>query len=289
MLYILSWLLHSLSASSCLICLRNFINRRGEPVEIFSDNATNFRGASAELVQEIKNMSSKLLQDSYPRIKWSFIPALSPHMGGAWERLIRTVKSNLMEILKSRKTTEEVLRSALIEVENIVNSRPLTHVPVDPEEPEAITPNHYILGSSSKSGVVGCNECNGEVLFNNWKKSRALSDQFWHRWVSEYLPDLCRRTKWYEPTDPLCKGDIVIVVDSRNARGQWPKAVIEEVFAGRDGQVRSARIRTSVGVYTRPVVKLAKLDVAIRDRILNPEDPITGAEDVAASTSCSKM
>lgn len=271
----------NLSSSSSIMCLRNFMNRRGEPVEIFSDNGTNFRGASAELIKEMKKLDNESFQSAYPGIKWSFNPPSSPHMGGVWERLVRSIKSNIVEVLPVRRPTEEVLRSFLIEVENIINSRPLTHVPVDPLDREAITPNHFILGSSSGVRTIGVPESSGDTLLNSWRKSRALANDFWHRWVMEFLPDLCRRTKWYTPAEPLKPGDLVIVIDSKNEMGRWPKAIVEEVFIGKDGQTRSARIKTSVGKYIRPTVKLAKLDIANNEsRMLQSQESNTGVEDV---------
>jgi hypothetical protein len=65
-------------------------------------------------------------------------------MGGAWERLIRTVKTALRVTLKERAPREEVLQTLLAEVENLVNSKPLAHVTADPDYPEALTPNHFI-------------------------------------------------------------------------------------------------------------------------------------------------
>ncbi|KXJ70546.1 hypothetical protein RP20_CCG022873 [Aedes albopictus] len=86
-----------------------------------------------------------------PTTSWRFNPPASPHMGGCWERLIQSVKKVLTAIKPQRVPTEEVLRSYLIQVENIVNSRPLTHVPVDNCSSPALTPNHFLVGSSNGS------------------------------------------------------------------------------------------------------------------------------------------
>lgn len=59
--------------------------------------------------------------------KWSFNPPTASHMGVAWERLIRTVKSGLKQITRTRTPTQEMLESLLVELEGIINSRPLTY------------------------------------------------------------------------------------------------------------------------------------------------------------------
>lgn len=44
---------NSLSTDSFLMALRRFMARRGHPRELFSDNGTNYRGASTELTNSI--------------------------------------------------------------------------------------------------------------------------------------------------------------------------------------------------------------------------------------------
>ncbi|XP_075167602.1 uncharacterized protein LOC142239717 [Haematobia irritans] len=51
---------HSLDNSSCIMCIRNFMARRGTPKQIYTDNGTNFKSASKVLATEINyNMMSK--------------------------------------------------------------------------------------------------------------------------------------------------------------------------------------------------------------------------------------
>ena len=40
---------------------------------------------------------------------------------------------------------------------------------------------------------------------------------------------------------------------------QWPLARVDEVFPGKDGLVRVAMVRTTKGVYKRPLSKIALL------------------------------
>lgn len=40
---------NSLTTDSCMMCLQRFICRRGQPLEIYSDNGKNLRGALKEL------------------------------------------------------------------------------------------------------------------------------------------------------------------------------------------------------------------------------------------------
>lgn len=106
---------HTLSTDSFLMALRNFIARRGTPAEIYSDNGTNFRGADSFLRNEIKNIKFNDIQTEMASkgISWKFNPPAAPHMGGAWERLVRSIKTIIYKISPSQKFTDESLRSPL--------------------------------------------------------------------------------------------------------------------------------------------------------------------------------
>ena len=110
-----------------------------------------FLKANDELLELIRKLDYKKLKEhsEFDKIKWRFNPPTACHMGGAWESLIKSVKLALAATLKNAKPSEEVLRTILAEVEHSVNFRPLTHVSSDPRDSEALTPNHFIFGSSS--------------------------------------------------------------------------------------------------------------------------------------------
>ncbi|XP_053686412.1 uncharacterized protein LOC128735954 [Sabethes cyaneus] len=221
----------SLNTSSCIFALRNCFARRGTPIEIVSDRGTNFVGADKELKEAVVTLDQDKLMKEFttPRTSWRFNPPAAPHMGGCWERLIQSVKKILAKVKPQRVPTEEMLRSYLIEVENIINSRPLTHVPVDDCSSPALTPNDILLGSSDGSKpLVQYNEC-PLALQRSWQASQALANLFWKRWITEYLPTLTRRTKWFYPVRPIAVGEIVIIVDPSLPKNCWPKGRVVSV------------------------------------------------------------
>lgn len=188
----------SMSTNSAIMALRRMIARRGSPSEIFSDNGTNLMGMDLELQKSIKDVDfSTIEQEMTSRgIKWRYIPPATPHMGGSWERLVRSVKLALAVTLKSRAPKEEVLSTLLAEAENIINSRPLTHVSIDHQEMESLTPNHFLIDSSSGASIPG-NFTNDDLCSRNtWRKSQRLADMFWARWLKEYMPSLVVRKCW---------------------------------------------------------------------------------------------
>ena len=80
-------------------------------------------------------------------IKWQFITEHSPWEGGAWERLIRSVKRCIIKVVGKAMLTFSEMNTLLVEVESIINARPLTYVHDDCEGISyPLTPSHLING-----------------------------------------------------------------------------------------------------------------------------------------------
>ncbi|XP_062537299.1 uncharacterized protein LOC134205751 [Armigeres subalbatus] len=90
--------------------------------------------------------------------------------------------------------------------------------------------------------------------------ARQLMDQFWRRWMNEYLPTLANRTKWFGETKNLEKNDLVLIVNEGQRNG-WLRGRVITTIPGRDGRIRQAWVQTTEGVFRRPVSKLAVLQV----------------------------
>ncbi|XP_026735912.1 uncharacterized protein LOC113499598 [Trichoplusia ni] len=264
-------LVPSLSASSMIMALRRMAARRGTPRTLFSDNGTNFVGANKEL-------EAAALEKG---IKWKFIPPGSPNMGGAWERLVRTVKTALAVVLNERSPPEEVLHTLVTEVEHIVNSRPLTPVSMDPNDAQSLTPNHFLLGRSCGAMAPGEFEDTELVGKATWRTAQRLADHFWRRWVKEYLPLLMpRKIDGRTTVDPK-EGDVVLIVDAALPRNSWPRGEVIKVYPGPDGRTRVLDVRTSGGVLRRPTRRVVVLVPAAASS--HPEDDVlrTAGENVS--------
>lgn len=255
---------HSLDTSSFIQALRRFIGRRGKPHIMYSDNGTNFVGAERELREGIQGWNQETIADALlqENVKWQFNPPGAPHFGGLWEANVKSVKRAMYAILAKEQVvlTDEVLQTVLVEVEALLNSRPLTPLSDDIEDLNALTPNHFLLGRPSTNlppdifyDTEITNRC-------RWRQSQALTDMFWKRWLREYLPYLLERTKWYRKALNSFKvGDLVLVADWNQPRGNWLLGRVTETFPGSDNVVRVATIKTKFGSLKRPVTKLVLL------------------------------
>lgn len=265
---------HSLNTSSCIMAIRNFIVSKGQPKEFYSDNGTNFHGADNTLKEEFEKLDQNRIQEEFTtsEFSWTFNPPAAPHMGGSWERMIQTVKNCLEASMTSRYPTDEVLKNLFDEAEGIVNSRPLTYVSLDSPDDDVLTPNHFIHGTSNGHKPPG-EFTSSDLLRNTWRTAQAMADKFWTQFVLEYVPTIMARSKWFKKIKPLQVDDVVIIMDENFKRNTWPKGIVVEVYKDKVGQVRSARVRTSLGTFLdRPVSKLAILDVRQDD--IQPNDDV---------------
>lgn len=242
------------------MAIRRIVARRGTIRHLYSDNGTNFRGADEELKNFWKTIDNDIISRELTEkeIQWHFNPPSAPHMGGCWERLIGSVKKVLSNMVKEEAHREEVLLTLFTEVENIINSRPLTRVSTDANDPDCLTPNHLLIGASQPTFPSCFEDVNPQKL---WKRSQRLTNIFWMRWVKEFLPTLTKRGRWTDDSKPINIGDVVVVVEPNLPRNAWRLGQIEKLFPGKDHVVRVVEVRTVNGTFRRPVTRLCRLDV----------------------------
>ena len=142
----------SLETDSFINALRRFVCRRGPIRQLRSDQGTNFVGAKRELkacLAELdqSKISSELLKINCDWFHFKMNVPSASHMGGVWERQIRSVRNVLSALLQSNgsQLDDESLRTLMCEAESIVNSRPLAIDTLsDPDALNPLTPNHLL-------------------------------------------------------------------------------------------------------------------------------------------------
>lgn len=260
-------ILHDMSAEHCIMAIRRFVCRRGPAAHFYSDNGTNFVGASNLLhkdLLEFKEVVGEMTANKL-KIHWHFTPAFSPWFGGAWERLIQSIKRCLHFLLHEEHPQEHILSNAFVEAEFWMNSRPLTDVPIDHESAPPLTPNTVLFGTDEeKVRAVGSFDAYGKFSPRATRRTQHLVDKFLHRWVSEYLPTLMRRTKWHKEEKPVVPGDVVVVIEPNEPRNAWRKGIVVDVHPGPDERVRAVDVKLADGSIkkNRSVGRVVVLDVS---------------------------
>ena len=254
--------LENMDVDSFLNGFRRFVSRRGSPVEVWSDNGPNFVGGNLEMSRCFDELQQKSIYDKAIQkgVIWHFNPPCASHMGGLWERMIRTVRKVLVGLIGlDARLTDESLDTLLCEVEQMVNSRPITKVSDDANDPHALTPNHLLLLREHPSFPPGEFRAS-DVYKRRWRCVQHLGNVFWKRWLSDYLPELQRRSKWLKIRESLAIGDLVLILNENTPRGLWPLGVVVEVFPSKDGLIRSVKVRTKVTELVRPISKIVFLE-----------------------------
>ncbi|XP_062538776.1 uncharacterized protein LOC134207067 [Armigeres subalbatus] len=244
-----------LSTPGFLAALRRFISRRGVPNHIHSDNGKNFEGAKGELAELFARFRSE-------RDQVEITSACAPHFGGLWEAAVKSAKKHLFRQLGSTRLTFEGYYTVLTQIEAMMNSRPLLPISDDPNDLAALTPAHFLIGTSSTAlpdpdyqhlptGLLG--------TYQNWQQ---LVQKFWVHWKREYLQELMRDTKYAACNNQIHPGRLVIVADDSLPAIHWPLARIVAVHPGRDDLCRVVSLRTAKGIIKRTINKICLLPLA---------------------------
>ena len=145
------------------------------------------------------------------------------------------------------------------EIESNMNSRPLTNVPSEINDPLPLTPNHFLLGRASVNYPPGLFETQKVTVSRSWKSAQELALHFWNRLLREYVPNQQTRSKWNKTSENLKVNDLVWLLEDFTPRGLWTLAKVIEIYPGSDGVVRSVKLNTPHGEKVRPVIKLSKV------------------------------
>ncbi|KAL6483375.1 hypothetical protein MHYP_G00082470 [Metynnis hypsauchen] len=215
----------SLDTDSCINAIRRFIARRGQVKEIRLDNGTNFVAANRELKAAIADWNSAEFQHLFHQhgIKWMFNPPTASHH------------------------------------ESILNSRPITKASNNPNDLEALTPNHLLLLKTTPSLPPGLFDQDDLYSRRKWKQVQYLSNLFWKRWTKEYLPQLQERQRWATASKNFAEGDVILLVNDCAPRNSWIMGKIIEAVPDKNGLVRRVKIKTKNNVLDRPITKICLL------------------------------
>lgn len=258
-----------MTTETFLACLKRFIARRNKPSIINCDNAATFRGANNQL-RELYNLHNNSKHQSRVQdfacsagINFQFIPSYSPHWAGIWEAGIKSVKYHLKRAVGEKCLTFEELYTVMVQIEGILNSRPLVpKIVSDIDDMSYLTPGHFLTGASLSSfpepDVI-------DVPTNRlrfWEQCTQIQQAFWKQWHKQYLVNLQSRPKWQTPNPNLRVGTMVIVRNDNVSPLTWPIARVIAVHPGSDGRVRAIDIKTKNGLVMKTsITKVCMLPI----------------------------
>ncbi|XP_018367943.1 PREDICTED: uncharacterized protein LOC108764289 [Trachymyrmex cornetzi] len=254
------------TADRFIAAFKRFTARRGICSTLYSDYGTNFKGADAELqrlftlaTQESNKLATLLSNDG---TQWRFNPPSTPHFGGKWEAGVKSVKLHLYRIVGNSLLTYEEFTTLLTQIEAVLNSRPLSALTEDPDDLQALTPGHFLMGCAPSVVPEPCTEHIKLSHLSRWQLIQQMTESFWTRWSKECLQRYYARYKWKKPLPSLTIGDLVLVVDERYPSCKWPIGRIVQTHPGTDGLTRVVSIQTHSSVLKRSVGKVCPLPIS---------------------------
>lgn len=155
--------------------------------------------------------------------------------------------------------TFEELNTFVIEVEGILNSRPITSLSSDPNDLLVLTPAHCLIGKSLTALPEGDISHVPANRLSTWQHIMRVRQDFWKRWSIEYLNELQLRTKWIKDGPKLKIGAIVLIKDNRLPCSQWALGKVIQLHPGEDRVAQAATLRTSSGEIKRATNRLCPL------------------------------
>lgn len=262
-------LLETMDASSFICALRRFFSIRGPVTRLRCDRGSNFVGGKSELDEALAEMDKKSVERylSEQDCEWQFNPPHASHFGGVWERQIGTIRRILDAMLIEsgvQKLTHELLVTLMSEVAAIVNSRPITAIPSDTDEPLPLTPSTLLTQKTRPLGPLPGKFVSQDLYARRrWRKVQYLAEQFWIRWRREYIQNLQVKTKWNREHRNLAVDDIVLMKDEQAHRNNWPLGRVVHAIKSEDGRVRRATVLIcrdgQKRTYERPIGALVLL------------------------------
>ncbi|XP_062713787.1 uncharacterized protein LOC134290629 [Aedes albopictus] len=260
-----------LTSEAFLAAFKRFVARRGKPILVMCDNATNFVGAKRQLDELRQLFIDQTFQESIVRgaveddIEFRFIPARSPNFGGLWEAAVKSFKGHFKRTIGDRVLQYDEMITVLPQVEAILNSRPLTPVSNDPLDFEALTPGHFLV----QRPLTAVPEPSLEDLQRNrlsmWQQAQDYVQQIWTKWSTQFLSDLHNRTKWTRKRDNISVGTLVLLKEDKLPPLRWKLGRVIQIHPGSDGNIRVVTVKAQDGEYQRAISKICVLP--IRDNL----------------------
>lgn len=207
-------------------------------------------------------------------IQWQFITERALWKGGYYERLIGLAKTHMRRTLGKSYLAEDEFQTIIIEIEAIVNCRPLTFMSdVEMELPlrpidfllsgHPAIQFHPIIEEKADPEDIDYEKDASANLRNLWRQREAVLNKFWRTFQGEYLLSLRERQRKVIPGSAPQVGEICLLQEENISRGNWKIVKIIGLEPGVDGLIRTATIKfPSKFVTKRAINKLYPLEIS---------------------------
>ena len=116
-----------MTTSTFMRSFRRFTARWGTPSRMISDNRKTFKSASTLIKDTLKSPEARRYFTQL-RVEWRLNLEKAPCWGGVFECMVKLTKRCLKKVFGRNCLTYDELLTLVIEVEAVLNSRPLTYI-----------------------------------------------------------------------------------------------------------------------------------------------------------------
>ena len=203
---------------------------------------------------DIPRIQSVLSNEFSCTFKWEWNVPRASQQNRVVESLVKSVRQALDATSKNQSFTEERWRTYLAEVAYLVNSLPLYPSSDGIWESPPVTPNDLLIGHHFPPPAPEQEERVNPLHLMRSIEKRV--QELWKCCIKYFVPNLLPRNKWNTLREYLLEGDLVLQMEPTQRR-TWKLGLVLLMYAGADGLVRKARIKTATSIiYNRPNHKL---------------------------------
>ena len=279
--FLTTWIVPSVNAYYTAMALKCHFNNFIQASTIACDNASAFKLIDNELSKyyaDAKNQEAleREMADLNPLIKFKFGAPASPHMQGAVERSVRSLKRALKLVHQKELFSYHTLQLSLSDVCGIFNSRPLGILREMSHRDEIhdllLTPKGILFAETSNpqddnfyDALEGVTKRSG-LLNNAWKFRKHMAQQFSSKFINDFLPEKDARTKWQGPEPKDIKVGSVVVFEKevtpsdretikslggsyKPSPATWPIALVKRKIMSKDGICRAYQLQLTDSIY----------------------------------------
>jgi hypothetical protein len=171
-------------------------------------------------------------------------PVGGHNMHGKVERKIRDVRASIAKVVNNERLSILQWETLAAQIANAINDMPLgyTNYSSDLESLDILTPNRLKLGRNNNRSPVGPLLVTGKSSRFLKENTRIFNSWFEH-WLISYVPSLMRQQKWFDDSEKLSVGDIVVFLKKEGELNvTYQYGMIKSVKPSKDRKVRTVDV-----------------------------------------------
>jgi hypothetical protein len=174
------------------------------------------------------------------------------------------LKRQLRIALQNESVTIRTLRTLIVEIQSILNDRPLAAITADADSILPITPNMLVHGRNLSHFCLTTDPKPFQMIAfqDMWLKRKQVLNSFWSRWTKDYLEQLSVSPKWTKSNkNNLNVGDVVLLKNETLTKNVWQLARIKQLLRNKDDLATKVLVQMPQGhVLERTMRQVALLE-----------------------------